>query len=409
MGTDTLSQLAVSQIISSAGLLVQSVNALLILVLLFLLNKTNQKREYVKYWVYSWAFLVLSLITLSFYYFLPAEWLSKMVEAMINAVYLVCKLLHYLFLVVGIRIYTLKKPQHNSVFLSKRFIGLTIVVLFVAQLFLQMDTNSMVLIQSPFAMFAFFYSARLLDKSSDEVRNTLALRFTLSIVWITGLLWISYALLFPYTSEPPITIISGIWTGYTNYNSYYDLVVQMLMAFGQVMLITQHNHLDLVKAHNALKHQSLTDHLTGSFNRQALHEHNRKTDIDKGASIVVCDLDNLKQINDDYGHAEGDRLLQHFVSEVGKKLRSTDSIYRWGGDEFVIILSESTREESDTKMQNLQKDISPIVLSDDTSSCVSFSYGISYSRRSDNIEDAISAADRRMYIQKEHRKQTLKL
>lgn len=404
MDTESLSQLAVSETIASAGLFVQTVNALLIFLLLFLLDKTDQQHPYIKFWRLSWAYLVFSLLSLNLYYFLPDEWLSDIIKDGINAAYLVGKVLHYLFLVVGMYTYASHDHQQGRLTGYNLTIFAGMIVLFIGQLFAKLDTNAMVFLQSPFAALAFFYSVGLLGKCSGEMKKTLALNFTRSVLIVSGLLWVSYTLFFPYQSDPAIALVAGEWFSFTNYNSYYDLVLQMLLAFGQVMLTAQHNHFDLIEAHDALKHQSLTDHLTGIFNRQALHEHNRKSDIDKGASIVVCGLDNLKHINHEHGHAEGDNLLRHFVIEVGKRLRNTDLIYRWGGDEFVLILAESTRQESDTKMELLQEEIGPLVLPDGTSSALGFSYGISYSRQSGDIEEAIRTADRRMYLQKEKRK-----
>jgi len=401
---ENLSQIAVSSIVSSAGLLVQTVNALLILLLLYLLRKTHLHRDYVKYWVFSWGLLVLSLLSISLYYFLPQTWINSSSSALINACYLCFKLFHYLFLLVGMVYYARERPSQSRVIKSTKLASITFVLLFICQLFLQFSTNKMVLIQTPAAIFVFFYSALMLNHSANASPTSLGITFTRKVLYLSAILWVFYALFFPYQAKPSVSLIGGEWANITSFNSYYDLIVQMLLAFGQVMLIMQHNHSDLSKAHKALKNQSLTDHLTGSFNRQALHEHNRKIDIDKGASVIVCDLDNLKAINDKHGHAEGDRLLRQFVAEVEKRLRSTDSVYRWGGDEFIIVLNESTPEEADAKIFDLQKTILPLILPNGEQSIIEFSYGISYSRRGDKIEDAISSADRRMYQQKESKR-----
>lgn len=302
------------------------------------------------------------------------------------------------------QLYFVTKELSITSALSRRLkISLVILIIgiFIVQLLVGIQTNMLIILQAPVAVFVFI---RIAFINKSEINRGLAVIFTRNVLFASGVLWIAYFLMFPYQDHPNASILSGEWGSFTAFNSYYDLVLQMLLAFGQVMLIMEHDHSDLSTAHRALKQQSLTDHLTGSFNRQALHEHNRKTDIDKGASVVVCDLDDLKTINDKYGHDEGDRLLKHFVTEVEKQLRVSDSIYRWGGDEFVVVLSESTRDDANNKMEHLVTQMNPIILADGSVYNIGFSFGISYSRQSDNIDSAITTADRRMYAHKESRK-----
>ncbi len=398
-----LDSIAISELIASAGLVVQLVNAFLILILLSLISKSERYQHYIRYWLFSWISLVASLFSITLYYFLPSDWITANVSSVINGCYIAFKVLFFGFLTVGMMHYVHPRTKFSKLLqLLKKGLYLLLVML-VIQVWVQLKTNLMVLLQSPIAIFAFIYSAIVLSKNKQN-KNTLAITYTTTVLIFSGVLWISYLLVFPYDSTGYISILPGDWSFYTKYNSYYDLVLQTLLAFGQVMLIMQYNHNELEKAHNNLRQQSLTDHLTGSFNRQALHEHNRKSDQKKVMSIVVCDLDNLKVINDNFGHDAGDNILKHFVSEGEKLLRQTDSIYRWGGDEFIIALPETIKEDANLKMVKMQKEISSFCLEGGESIPVEFSFGISYCKIDDSIEDAISIADRRMYIQKTQRK-----
>jgi len=90
---------------------------------------------------------------------------------------------------------------------------------------------------------------------------------------------------------------------------------------------------------------SLTDSLTGLFNSRHLNDRllieiERAERYDRHFSLVFVDCDNFKGINDQFGHVEGDRVLQTLAGVIGHCLRSTDSAYRYGGEEFVLLLPE---------------------------------------------------------------------
>ena len=91
---------------------------------------------------------------------------------------------------------------------------------------------------------------------------------------------------------------------------------------------------------------SLTDSLTGLFNSRYLHqclqvELERAVRYQHPLSLLVLDCDNFKSINDRFGHLEGDRVLQALAGVIGRCLRSADSGFRYGGEEFVLLLPET--------------------------------------------------------------------
>jgi len=84
---------------------------------------------------------------------------------------------------------------------------------------------------------------------------------------------------------------------------------------------------------------ALQDALTGLANRRTVEERIEWRIAEKQTfCVVMLDLDGFKQVNDTYGHAAGDGLLQQFSRELRSNIRSTDIVGRWGGDEFVVIL-----------------------------------------------------------------------
>ena len=96
---------------------------------------------------------------------------------------------------------------------------------------------------------------------------------------------------------------------------------------------------------------SLRDDLTGAFNRRAFRtlfdrEEERSRAVDRPISIISFDLDHFKEINDLQGHAEGDRVLAAVTTEAQSILRPQDLLFRWGGDEFLILLPHSRHDEA---------------------------------------------------------------
>ena len=93
------------------------------------------------------------------------------------------------------------------------------------------------------------------------------------------------------------------------------------------------------------------DALTGVLNRRAIldacgQELERGRRKDRISSLLMLDLDHFKAINDSYGHQAGDRLLVDFVARVAAQLRRPDHFGRFGGEEFVALLPETTLDEA---------------------------------------------------------------
>jgi diguanylate cyclase (GGDEF)-like protein len=94
-------------------------------------------------------------------------------------------------------------------------------------------------------------------------------------------------------------------------------------------------------ARTELQHAAARDHLTGCFNRRHLHDHLMRTGDARGdaLTVVLCDIDHFKRINDTYGHACGDAVLRSFADLLTRMTRDgTDSVVRYGGEEFLAIL-----------------------------------------------------------------------
>lgn len=144
----------------------------------------------------------------------------------------------------------------------------------------------------------------------------------------------------------------------------------------------------------ALRRQSETDPLTGVANRagfQRLADHTLAAAVRRGRSValVVCDVDGLKQVNDQGGHAAGDALLTGLVSGWQSVLRGGDVLARLGGDEFVVLMPETDAADAATVIARLRD-----------ATDVPFSAGVATWAEGATVEGLLADADRAMYAYK---------
>ena len=109
-----------------------------------------------------------------------------------------------------------------------------------------------------------------------------------------------------------------------------------------------------------LAQTAMTDALTGALNRHGLmprleQELARAERTGRPLSLVLCDLDHFKRVNDQLGHATGDAVLKHFSTLAGRMTRRHDVFGRWGGEEFLLILPEATLEQAVQAAERLRR------------------------------------------------------
>ena len=116
------------------------------------------------------------------------------------------------------------------------------------------------------------------------------------------------------------------------------------------------------------------------------------------ANLIYVDLNGLKIINDNHGHAAGDAVLKHVGDTLVTQVRQTDAVGRLGGDEFGILLSHTSKDLAELKMDQLARLISskPMVWKNSALN-VSISYGVFPLVKGQNVEEALHEADRAMY------------
>ncbi|MFL6673473.1 MAG: GGDEF domain-containing protein [Massilia sp.] len=149
------------------------------------------------------------------------------------------------------------------------------------------------------------------------------------------------------------------------------------------------------------------DQLTGSLNRRGLddmfeRESARADRRDAPLCLALLDLDNFKRLNDTYGHGAGDSALQHLVRVVKQTLRPTDVIARLGGEEFVILLPDTTVDAAAASMTRLQRELTRhFFLHDHDKLLITFSAGVALRLPNEGQAALVQRADRAMYQAKQ--------
>ncbi len=175
--------------------------------------------------------------------------------------------------------------------------------------------------------------------------------------------------------------------------------------------ITERKKAEQVKRRliESLEHLSKTDSLTGLTNRRALtdsliYEVDRARRYGSDLSLILCDIDSFKAINDTYGHDAGDRALQIISETLKAQLRKADIAGRYGGDEFMLILPETSLEGAENLADKLLAIVRATSLQAPAGHAVplSISIGVAGLKASDGSVDAlVKRADKALYSSKQ--------
>jgi diguanylate cyclase (GGDEF)-like protein len=178
-----------------------------------------------------------------------------------------------------------------------------------------------------------------------------------------------------------------------------------LMAFEDMTEELKNANSQLKAAQIDLRQMVVTDSLTGLHNRRFFeeiiaHELNLHRRYGTPLSLVFLDVDRFKSINDTLGHAAGDNTLREVASFLTRHVRNADYVFRWGGDEFLILLS-CREEEARRKGWELQSEFSRSSTVAALPDGVGLSFGCAeVSALAESATEALHVADERMYADK---------
>jgi diguanylate cyclase (GGDEF)-like protein len=152
-----------------------------------------------------------------------------------------------------------------------------------------------------------------------------------------------------------------------------------------------------------LRHEALHDPLTGLPNRRAfLARLTREVARSDGQlAVILCDMDNLKLVNDRHGHHAGDLALKALADALCMGLRRSDDAYRLGGDEFAVVLADASRLDAERVAKRLQSELAAQRAAGQD---IEASFGIAALDQDETPEELMARADQLLYLAKRRRR-----
>ena len=151
------------------------------------------------------------------------------------------------------------------------------------------------------------------------------------------------------------------------------------------------------------------DALTGLLNRRAF-ENDLKKELagikryKYPLSLIMCDIDHFKNVNDNFGHRVGDKMLQKIADVLKNGIRETDSAYRYGGEEFMVLLPHTGGKEACRIAERIRGSIAAfrfLVKKPETSIQITVSAGVTQARTDETIEEIVNRVDAALYEAKD--------
>jgi diguanylate cyclase (GGDEF)-like protein len=182
----------------------------------------------------------------------------------------------------------------------------------------------------------------------------------------------------------------------------YIVVVMFVLLFE---LTKTQGFIKLEQALKIINELAIRDELTGSHNRRHLMqliEHEKERSARFGSLFCLCllDIDYFKRINDTYGHSAGDTVLREFAATVQGRIRESDAFGRYGGEEFLLMLPETTIDEATRLAERVRANIERLGFAGLPGLSVTVSIGIAGFRASESIAQTIARADEALYLAK---------
>jgi len=157
------------------------------------------------------------------------------------------------------------------------------------------------------------------------------------------------------------------------------------------------------------QHQTATqpDPLSGLLNRRGMRENlqqefERNRRYNNNLTVMMCDIDHFKVVNDQYGHDKGDEIIKSLATVFKSRLRKQDSLARWGGEEYLFLLTETSGTQAMQLAEKLRTKIEEKQYKqDDKVFSITISIGLHQIAPTDTINQAITKADSNLYKAKE--------
>ena len=383
---------------SNVGLAIQCCGILL-LTLLSLFMRSSIRSASLMYWTASWASLSIALICLFIGFHVQPN------PKIFYSCYFFGEYLFGLLFIAGCR------SQVSGKHLTKRDAYFLVPASLIAILLphISSDFNDLFMIHSAIVAGLFLTAFITLRRGRNGETHTPGIRVMSAALLLLTAGFLHYV---PVFGARKGLLGVTVPLGYMQYTSVFDLLFEILLGFGTVMVLMESvrsevecTNQELVDARDKLELLVQMDPLTEALNRHAFHSLLRRPEKGEesktSGSVAVIDIDNLKPINDTFGHTVGDKAIRAVARAMRSLVRADDMLFRWGGDEFLVLMFNLPQAEAKRRMEKLNAILEengrrwtsvPIT--------VTISYGVAGFNSLTDLGTAIEAADKAMYAQR---------
>src|SRR5690349_20306846 len=390
---------------SNVGLAIQC-GGILLITLLSLFMRSSIKSVSLKYWTASWASLSVALLSLFIGFHVEPT------QKLFYAIYFFGEYVFGLLFVAGCR----NQVGHAPLQKPRAYFLVPALVVALALPYASRDFNDLFMIHSAIVAALFMASFITLHRGFKGQERSAGVRVMSAALLLLTAGFLHYV--------PVFGARKGLWgitvpAAYLQYTSVVDLLFEMLLGFGTVMVLMEgvRRELELAnrkltEARDQLELLVQMDPLTEALNRHAFHSLLRRpeaghTDSATSGSVAVLDIDNLKPINDTWGHSTGDKAIRAVARAMRSLVRADDMLFRWGGDEFLVLMFKLPQPEASRRIEKLNK-----ILAENSERWigqpvnVTVSFGVAGFTSLADLGQAIEQADKAMYAQRNRVRKT---
>lgn len=354
----------------------QAIGTLLLALVLGRMGRTFGWR-YVRRWAWAWTAMFIAILAVRVYIATLRPWPMWLI-------YIVAQWLFLVLLFAGIRdLVEDSFPLKFVGYLTPLALGVAILIVVAAP-----DFGALVMAEAAIVAIVVAVCFVILGRITRRTVGWQMMRLSLALL---GILYASYVPL--YALER-----SGVNVPYLDASSLADLLAAVLLGFSMVLMAAEGAHRELIDAVTALQAardqlaiKANTDPLTAALSRHAFHAMPREM----SGAVIMADVDRLKRINDAEGHAAGDEAIRAVANAIRSRVRADDLLFRWGGDEFLVIMPQLSLEAVTQRFLSLDK-----AMTTPRGTTLTVSWGAAAFSSTDQLDAAIREADRVMYERK---------
>src|SRR3954463_6722798 len=354
----------------------QAIGTLLLALVLGQIARTFSWR-YARSWGWAWVAMFVAIVAIRIYISRPSPWPWWLG-------YLLAQWLFLALLFAGCR-ELVDDPLEIKLFGYAAPFAVAIAILIVIA---APDFGALFMVEAAIVTIVIVACYLTLGRITQHSVGWHMMRIPLALM---AVLYFAYVPLYAYQRR-------GITIPYLDSSSLADLLAAVLLGYGMVLIAAEAAHRELTDAVSALQVardqlaiKANTDPLTNALSRHAFHAMPREMQ----GVVVMADGGRPKTDNDAEGHEAGDEAIRTVANAIRKRIRADDLLFRWGGDEFLVVMPQSAIDLVSQRFFTLDHGITT-----PRGTTLTVSWGAAAFPSADQIDDAIREADRAMYDRK---------